>query len=771
MTTSKVSVEATVRETLLGSLRSASRHNRSDVVAPAVVLWPDKGRHWEGIVSELRGDLPLLTLGGYDPESLTGPAIWLRCVISDTLPEVEAGGDTPILYLPGYARSDLRAVEDCPRELQPLAELQYRGVVFSHPNGKDWSPAGFLAIALGVEVSGDGPTRAALARTLPELLKREIHEVRGMSPLQAADLDAILVPDPERDLLLWMDDPKGYGAARGAEAFAAFRQICRARYGFDPVSDGELQAVNFLADGKGGWKAVWKRFEESPSRYPNLPALLDQADGGPSQGTLFENASPYRPGDNRAEEDLLREAFLGLASETAPAARTRIAALEERHGKRRGWVWADLGQSPLADALSPLMDLCRAAEAALPGDTPREIAEKYTECGWRADDAALRSLAAADREKDAAAARVAVRSVYADWLEATARRFQKAVREDPYEAPEGIGAEGPEEGVCLFFVDGLRYDLAIRLAEMLTRSGAAAHADWRFSALPGVTPTAKPLLSPVAPSLEPGSGFDALVSGSKVTAPGLRKEISSLGYDILDKAETGDPAGGAWTEFGDIDNLGHSRGWRLAQEVDRSLGAVAERIEALLGAGWREVKVVTDHGWLLMPDGLPKTELPEHLTTTRKGRCARLKSGSSTDQQTVPWSLNPEVRVAVASGISAYEAGKEYEHGGLSPQECVVPVLKVSSKATKTARVAIAEAKWVGLRCKVRVEGDVEGASVDIRSRAADPETSLAAEKKLKQGSVSIPVEDDLLAGDDALVVVVDSAGGILAQRPTVVGG
>lgn len=272
------------------------------------------------------------------------------------------------------------------------------------------------------------------------------------------------------------------------------------------------------------------------------------------------------------------------------------------------------------------------------------------------------------------------------------------------------------------------------------------------------------------PSARAGDGFGAIASGSKVTAPSLRKAISALGYEVLERGETGDASGGAWTEFGDIDSLGHFRGWRLAREVGRSLGAVAERIQALLEGGWREVKIITDHGWLLVPDGLPKAELPEHLTATRKGRCARLKVGSSTNYQTVPWALDPEVRVAVAPGISAFEAGKEYEHGGLSPQECVVPVLRVSS-VTGAPRTSIAEVKWTGLRCKVRIEDAPEGATVNLRSRAADPETSLAAEKKLKQGAASVPVEDDLLEGSAALVVVLGPDKKVLAQQATVVGG
>ena len=101
-------------------------------------------------------------------------------------------------------------------------------------------------------------------------------------------------------------------------------------------------------------------------------------------------------------------------------------------------------------------------------------------------------------------------------------------------------------------------------------------------------------------------------------------------------------------------------------------------MQALLDHGWREVVIVTDHGWLLLTGGLPKADLPFHLTHLRKGRCAVLKEGSDSDQQTVSWRWDDAVRIAVAPGIRCYEAGKEYEHGGLSPQECVTPVITVS---------------------------------------------------------------------------------------------
>ena len=156
-----------------------------------------------------------------------------------------------MIYLPGMGRADLRAVEDCPRELQPLAELQYRGMVFSHPNGRDWTPAALLGNRLGIEIAGGQKTQNALARALPELLKRPVAELQRLSPLGAGDLDEILISDPERELLVWLDDPRAYAEARSPETRAAFAEVCNARYGFDPDSDGELEARQPSDRGRG----------------------------------------------------------------------------------------------------------------------------------------------------------------------------------------------------------------------------------------------------------------------------------------------------------------------------------------------------------------------------------------------------------------------------------------------------------------------------------------------------------------------------------------
>ncbi len=120
----------TVVEALVQSLERAAKFNPNDVVHPYAILWTDHDSQWQPIIAQLRRLLPqLLTFGDYEPELRSGPATWLRSVVDRALPEVQMPeGTTPIVYLPGVSRQELRAVQECPDGLKPLVELPYRGV-------------------------------------------------------------------------------------------------------------------------------------------------------------------------------------------------------------------------------------------------------------------------------------------------------------------------------------------------------------------------------------------------------------------------------------------------------------------------------------------------------------------------------------------------------------------------------------------------------------------------------------------------------------------
>ena len=227
----------------------------------------------------------------------------------------------------------------------------------------------------------------------------------------------------------------------------------------------------------------------------------------------------------------------------------------------------------------------------------------------------------------------------------------------------------------------------------------------------------------------------------------------------------------AWTEIGDIDRRGHDEGARLARRVPECVEDVVARVGELLDAGWARVRLVTDHGWLLVPGGLPKVHLPAYLASSRWGRCAVLKSTSATDLPTAAWYWDPAVRVVLAPGVGVFYEGTEYAHGGATLQEAVVPELVVTRAAAPAADARIASVEWINLRCRVRVEGGAAGLRVDVRTKAADGTTSLAAAKDVPaEGTVSLIVADDEQEGCAAVVVLVDAAGRVVAKQATTVG-
>lgn len=770
----------TFLNTLVEVLDKVGQYNSQDQVPPAAVLWPDKERMWEPLLPRLQQHLPIFTLGAYAPDHQTGPAYWLRCIIARTIPHPGlVDGATPILYLPGYGRQDVRAVETCPRELQPLAELQYRGVTWAQKNSRDWTIAAFLQSedrGLGIPAGADTATRAALQRSLLKLAEEPVEDLRREAPIRAPYLDSLLHPDEAKILLRWLNDPSGFRDSLETGEWEAFVALCMSRYGIHLEKDGPITAAGLLGQRSGNWATVWHRFAESPAVYPHLPEILRQA-RPPRSLPLFDSQGSW-PQENDAAEEGLRQSLTNVRSLDAESARRTVLELEKDHGHRRGWVWASLGQTPLANALEHLKILATESAKPLKGSSVEEVASAYSDRGWQVDLAVIDVLAAVETPGDLDSVRSVLQTMYRPWLEFGATLLQKAVgATPPGKTYRPSLPPQPNPGICMLFSDGLRYDVAQRLKSWLDKEGLECAITAGLAALPSITATAKPAVSPAvaafsgigAPGLEPV----LTASGTKVGVEVFRKALTDMGIQVLRGEALGDQNGCAWTELGDIDSYGHEYGWRVVHQLPGELRRLVTRIKALLEHGWQCVTVVTDHGWLLLPGGLPKAELPLHLTEVRKGRCARLKVGSQTDQQVVPWHWDPSVRFALSPGIHCFEAGKEYEHGGLSPQECVVPIITVVKAGVFESQVEIAAVSWRRLRCNVRVNEATNGLHVDIRSKAGDPDTSLVGGSKVvgDDGTVALFVVEEDHEGQGAVVVAVGVNGELKAQMGTVVGG
>ncbi len=769
----------TVVEALAASLAAAARHNPNDTDPPAAVLWSDPNALWQSVIPHLRRLMPqLLVLGEFDPELRTGPAIWLRCMIERTLEHPRIPDDaTPAIYLPAVSRQVLGAADTCPDHLKPLVELQFRGVCWTQKSGRDWTVEAFLVSkvgGLGLDVARDADTRQSMLRALTELATTPVRALTGRR-IEAEDFDRLFSSDPDRDLLVWLNDAAGVKDEWEAGRWSAFRSRCKADLGFDPDKDGELAAAERLGRREGAWRSIWTRFVESPALYRGIPELLRRA----KPDELFVERSSW-PQENEADEDELRRALLELGGQAPPAARARVIELEHRHSERRDWVWAKLGEAPLAHAVAHLAVIAERSSTQLGGGSAAEMARSYADGAWEIDAAALSSIAAVKTATDTRAVSRALDAIYRPWLEAAAVHLQSLEANEPgaIRDAEATYETKVESGTVMLFADGLRFDLAQRLIERLHARGLSATCAARWSGLPTVTATAKPAVSPVRAGItgvSPGDDFRPVTAAElrPLTPDRFHRLLADAGIAYLGATDDGDPAGRAWTESGQIDRLGHSLKGALAGGIDSQIDSLLERVESLCAAGWREVRVVTDHGWLWLPGGLPKVELPKYLTRSRWARCAAIAGESAVQTPVVSWHWNLQAPVAVAPGIACFEAGHEYAHGGVSLQESLIPSVRVTAGTRSAAAQAkITDVAWVGLRCRVRVDGAEGQLRVDLRQRVGDPASSISTSRSVDDaGAASLLVADDDLEGASAVVVVLDAEDRVIAKQSTIIGG
>jgi len=427
----------------------------------------------------------------------------------------------------------------------------------------------------------------------------------------------------------------------------------------------------------------------------------------------------------------------------------------------------------MVKTLGHLAKVAKLTGKSLAGDDLKSMTEAYREWGWKVDAAMLKAYQEITTEEQIVAVETVIKAIYLPWLRASAEIFQNNVHQKGYSySCEPL----PTEGACVLFSDALRLDLGQILAEELQERGLVCEVGTRFSALPTITSTAKHAIFDFGEVLV-GDKNTKLTPHHKdkkspINAGSFRDLLKTKGFQILIENDLGDPSGFAWTEIGSIDAIGHQRGLDIPQHLNDEISLIADRIQNLLDFGWKEVRVVTDHGWLYVPGGMQKDELPEHLTVMRKGRCAELKPNVQTDYLQVPWYWNEEVMVAIAPGINCFEAGKEYEHGGISLQECVTPIISITKQRDIDVNiVSITEYNWRGLRFTANLTATSQGMIVDIRKSAGDPLSSVCEESSPdRDNKVSILIEDDDLIGESAYIVVIDRNGQILWQEQTTIG-
>ena len=767
-----------IYDKVVQALNQAKQHNGNIMVKPEVILWPDPELQWGAVIPVLQETFPaLLIYGAYDQSKKQGPAIWLKCMIAQALPEANWGiTETPIIYLPGISKNDLKNIHNAGLDFQPLIEYQYTGTVFTQENGREWTIMAFLQNplnGLGIKVVQDVATKEALKKALASIFQ-DSDVFFNKAIIDAEYLNNLLFPFIIPTILKWMCKSDIALADLEQGKKDAFYNLCKSQYEFEPDHKNIKAIAEKLGAQKNNWKYVWQHYANAPKKYPELLELLKLAKPADLGSGMFAFPEESWPQVNEGKEEELSKSLTAISKLHVKEAAIKLKVLDAQHGLRRNWVWAELGQTPLANALYYLQQMAQKAIEPFPFSNIDELKTYYTTNGFMIDQAMRKSLAALKTEKDKNAVKSIITTVYKPWLESVTQKFQSLIENDTSIFTNQTAFH--ESETFVLFVDAFRFELAEEFSQRLIQSKYKVDLQIGWSAIPSLTPTAKPNVSPITNAVSTSSEINEfrpqLKSGKDLQTAAFRESLAAHNFTLVTNPGNIVAGQNHWQEIGDIDTKGHEEQAEMVKRIDELFDQVQEVIEVAFQRGIKRIKIVTDHGWLVLPGGLPKETLNKDLTETRWGRCALIKDAAKTDLLHLPWRWNPAIYIAYAPGISFFKKNEEYAHGGISIHECLVPSLIVENTNESIILAEIKVVKWINLKCTVITDDVPDGYSIDIRTKYSDSKSSivLSTNKLIKGNTISLLV-DDAAEAQAATIVLLDPNDRIIDKKPTTVGG
>jgi hypothetical protein len=265
------------------------------------------------------------------------------------------------------------------------------------------------------------------------------------------------------------------------------------------------------------------------------------------------------------------------------------------------------------------------------------------------------------------------------------------------------------ERVAYFWVDALRYELAMALEASLATQHSTK-LDTACASMPCLTPIGMASLLPGAASLlevgvEDGKPVGRM-NGKIITGPKERLEMlaAHVGVNRTCMADLEDIAHGKLPEglesievlavkTTDIDSLGENNPLYFIAMLPGILRKIQIAVNYLADAGFSRAIITTDHGfaWMFATSAGNAVGKPSGGEWKMIKDRALLGSGAGDSNSLVMSATDAGIRtnlekLSVPKGMATYTAGVTYFHGGLSPQECILPVLDVRLKPASKSK-------------------------------------------------------------------------------------
>lgn len=223
---------------------------------------------------------------------------------------------------------------------------------------------------------------------------------------------------------------------------------------------------------------------------------------------------------------------------------------------------------------------------------------------------------------------------------------------------------------AIIVCDGLRLEMAEVIAKRTYPSGTRKDQKTAWCKLPSVTPNGMSSLYGIA------SAKDDSASKRQTS---LKTQLPDVEIMQLNNLNNGITANHLVLLYGDIDQIGEHKQLAGLRDIATYETELHEKIKELLNMGYQSVFLTTDHGYVItgLLDESHKLDAPNGThANERFATSDEPISDSSFIKRNDDWIEGHYQYYARTDKPFRTPGGYGYSHGGLTPQECLIPVYR-----------------------------------------------------------------------------------------------
>ncbi len=223
---------------------------------------------------------------------------------------------------------------------------------------------------------------------------------------------------------------------------------------------------------------------------------------------------------------------------------------------------------------------------------------------------------------------------------------------------------------AIIVCDGLRLEMAEAIAKRIYPSGTNKDLKTAWCKLPSVTPNGMSALYGIA-SAKDDSASKRLAS--------LKTQLPDVEIMQLNDLNNGVTANHLVLLYGDIDKIGEHKQLAGLRDIAAYETVLCERIKELLNMGYQSVFLTTDHGYVItgLLDESQKLDVPNGTHANERFATSDEPIGdSSFVERTDDWTEGNYQYYARTDKPFRTTGEYGYSHGGLTPQECLIPIYR-----------------------------------------------------------------------------------------------